>query len=240
MRNQGEIATPTAMPPAMRAQHEAARDRAEVEHRLVLEPGAVRDLKDEIAADHEHQLPAGGERQRERRGGQPDAAEHRRARADLAGRDRPVAFARVVTVAFHVERVVEEIGTARGEAEAHERDEGPERGLRVREEPGRSGGRDDEHVLRPLLGAGEAQERGRSMLDYHEFPARNLDAHAGASVRAKWCVCTSWSVLLRARGARARARSRGAPSCPSARPTAAAPRGIRASPPPRTRRRRRS
>ena len=63
IRNHGEIDNADGDAAGDGAQHEAARDRGEVEHRLVLEPDAVRDGQHEVAADDERELPARGERQ---------------------------------------------------------------------------------------------------------------------------------------------------------------------------------
>ena len=73
MRNHGEIDTPTAMPPAIVRSTKPHATAAEIEHRLVLEPHAVRDGEHEVAADHERELPTRGERQRDRGGREHDA-----------------------------------------------------------------------------------------------------------------------------------------------------------------------
>ena len=138
----------------------------------------------DVAADHERQLPAGRERQRDRGGAEHDPAGHRRVHAHLARRDRSVLLGRVAPVGLDVDRVVDEVGRARGQAEADECDAGAERRLRVRDHARRAGRGDDEHVLEPLLRAGQAHERPCVLLGLDEPPvARPFGLHAGCILR---------------------------------------------------------
>ena len=124
IRNHGEMSTPTATPPAIGAQHEPGGDGGEVEHRLVLQPEAVRERERDVAGDDERELPARQRttaRSRRRRGttAADDRGAHRRPRPAATGRKR---LRGVQAVGVDVERVVQVVGAARGEAEADERD----------------------------------------------------------------------------------------------------------------------
>ena len=83
----------------------------------------------------------------------------RGAHVDVAGGDGRYALGRVEAVGLDVERVVEEVGAARGEAEAHERDEGLPRCVALVEHTGRAGRGEHEDVLDPLLRTGGARDR---------------------------------------------------------------------------------
>ena len=143
-----------------RAQHEPGRDGREVEHRL------------RASATCCTRSSARGSRRRTSASCQPgerttarspattehDAADDRGLHRDLAGRDRPEPLGRVAAIGLDVERVVEVVGAARGEAEAHERDRGVwNSAVALGEHAGRARRRDDEHVLDPLLRPRQAQ-----------------------------------------------------------------------------------
>ena len=145
-----------------RAQDETRRDAREVEDGFVLQPEAVQHRLHQVAADDERQLPTGHERQADRRDDQDEAAHDRRAHRDLAGRDRPESFRRVAPVGLDIERVVDVVGAARGEAEADEGDRGAEECRALAQHAGGTRCGDDEHVLHPLLRAGEAHQRGET------------------------------------------------------------------------------
>ncbi len=141
-----------------RAQHESRSDTREVENGFVLQPQAVHHRLQQVTADDERQRPAGHERQADRRDDQDDAAHDGRAHRDLTRRDRPEALRRVAPVGFDIERVVDEVGAARGEAEADEHDRGAEEGRGLSQHAGGAGRGDDEHVLHPLLRPREADQ----------------------------------------------------------------------------------
>jgi hypothetical protein len=65
----------------------------------------------------------------------------------------------MLPVGVDIEGVVEEVGAARREAQRDERDRGAEDLVRVGEDPGGAGGRDDQQVLQPLLRSCRPQQR---------------------------------------------------------------------------------
>ena len=147
-----------------RAEHEARRDAREIEHGLVLEPDAVQHGLQQVAADDERELPPGGERERNGSRHEHNAAGERGPHRNLARRDRAPALRGMPAIGVDVERVIEEVGPARGQAEAHERDGRAREGGPFAEHPGRAGRGDDENVLDPLLGSRETNERGKASL----------------------------------------------------------------------------
>ena len=107
-----------------RPEHEAGRDRTQVEHRLVLQPDGVGDGDHDVAGDDERE-PSAVQR---RRDSERQDDQHRRhdlgeADADVPRGDGPRPLVGVEPVGLGVERVVQEVGAAGREAERDERDE---------------------------------------------------------------------------------------------------------------------
>ena len=98
---------------------------------------------------------------------------------DVAGGDRPEALLGVEAVGLDVERVVQEVGAARREAERDERDERVEDGVALAEDAGRGGGGDDEDVLDPLLRAGLVEQRRGAVERRGSRPGSSSSARAG-------------------------------------------------------------
>ena len=79
---------------------------------------------------------------------------------DESGGDGALALYGVAAVGFDVDKVVEAIDAAGGEAEGQKREEGREEPLRVEQTTPEEQRQEDEEVLDPLLGTDEAEERG--------------------------------------------------------------------------------
>ena len=113
-----------------------------------------------------------------------DPDDLRGADRDVAGGDRPEALLGVEAVGLDVERVVQEVGAARREAEGDERDRGVEDGVALAEHTGGGGCGDDEHVLDPLLRTSlvdEAADEGTWGLHRRKvFGARRKPGPAGS------------------------------------------------------------
>ena len=103
----------------------------------------------------------GEERRRDAAEQEHDADDPRRRDRDRAGGDRPEPLLLVTAVRVDVERVVQEVGTAGGEGEGDEGNDGVEDHGALAEDPGRGRRRDDEDVLDPLLGPGGPDQPGR-------------------------------------------------------------------------------
>ena len=140
-------------------EHEAGGHGPEIDDRLMLEPQAVGDGERGVPGDDRGQLSVVD------RCGDPDPEDHQEAcgplgepDADLAAGHRPVSLRGVAAIGFGVERVVQEVGAAHGQAQGDEGDGGTSDLARVREHTGRAGRGDDEEVLQPLPGPGGADE----------------------------------------------------------------------------------
>ena len=159
------------------------------------------------------------ERQRDRDGlARTTAPDDRACAPRLAGRDRPEALRGVHAVGVDVERVVQVVGAARGEAEADERDRGVEQRPRVRSStPGRARCGEHEHVLDPLLRPRQPQRAPRRRLRRGSAPG---SVGTGASGSRRW-LPPEWEsttarpssgshalTALRSRAARARCSRR--------------------------------
>ena len=154
MKNQTEIGTSTATAPAMSRSTKPAATIPRSTTATCFSHAEYVVVKMMYVAIDDRELPAGEEPDADPADEQDHPGDLRGADRDVAGRDRAEALLGVEAVGFDVERVVEEVGAARREAERDERDERVEDGLALAEDAGRRGGRDDEDVLDPLLRPG--------------------------------------------------------------------------------------
>ena len=139
--------------------HDEARcDDGDVDHRHVLQPDGVAAGEADVDADHRQELPAHEEGHAHAGDEEEHAHDHREAERHLAGRDRTIPLGGVAAVGLDVGRVVQVVGAARRQAEGHEGQHGVDEHVAVRQDAGRAGCREHEHVLRPLLRAGGAHQ----------------------------------------------------------------------------------
>jgi hypothetical protein len=160
-------------PSSHRAHDEERGHGDDVEHRDVAQVERVGGGQHEVTGDHGEQLQADGGSDDEAAHEQGEAHHDRRSRGYDSGRDRPVSLGRMAAVGFDVAGVVEQVGSARDEAEGDEGERHGERGFGLGEDAGGSRGGEHEDVLRPLPGPRCA----------HEAP-HGRAAHTRGGVRA--------------------------------------------------------
>ena len=149
--------------------------------RLRANPDGVAARQADIDGDHHEELPPHEEGNAQAGDEEHRAQDHREAERHVAGGDRAPPLGGVATVGLHVGRVVQVVGAAGGEAEGHEGQQRVDEHVAVREDAGRAGRREHEHVLRPLLRTGGAHEAPETDALHRGVGRRDADVGGEAS-----------------------------------------------------------
>ncbi len=140
-------------------QREQRAEREHVDDRLGLEAEGVGEGQREIAGETEKDVRIDRQRSGEAGGGHRRRQHDRHRDRQGAGRQRPVALARVRAVRRQVEQVVHEVGTAGRDREQRDRRQRRQQDRRVLVGPGQQERQQDQPVLGPLMRAERAQQR---------------------------------------------------------------------------------